>query len=106
MGMSALLERPPFATRDDAQFLSEMLDLTAHHLRGCAEFARMWAGWRVARTVADLPFVHIGLFKRLTLKTSGASHERVLRSSGTSGTSSMIALDAESSTLQSRSSLV
>jgi hypothetical protein len=54
-----------------------------------------------------LPFLHVGVFKHLDLKTEAANiqHERVLRSSATSGgsTTSCIALDMQSSLLQSRS---
>src|SRR5262249_33664207 len=45
-------------------------------------------------------------FKHLLLRSRGAAHQRLLRSSGTSGgATSQIALDEESSALQARSSL-
>ncbi|WP_445166417.1 LuxE/PaaK family acyltransferase [Mycolicibacterium sp. Dal123E01] len=53
-----------------------------------------------------MPFLHVGLFKRLDLVTSGSElkHERVLTSSATSsGIPSRVALDAHSSRLQSAS---
>jgi hypothetical protein len=67
----------------------------------------MWDRFQRAENVADLPFVHVGVFRRLTLKTEreGIEHQRTLESSSTSGTgASQIRLDAASSGLQSRSS--
>lgn len=103
--MNELLDRPPFGARDDHRFLGEMLALTEHHLAGCAEYRAMWRGWRGAATIDALPFVHVGVFKHILLRTGGAASQRVLRSSGTTGsTTSRIALDDESSALQARSS--
>jgi len=102
-----LLDRPPFAARDDERFLAEMNALTRSHLEGCAPYARMWPGAREAASVAELPFVHVGLFKHLALRTerAGLEHQRTLESSSTSGGgASRIALDALSSELQARSS--
>ncbi len=103
--MSLLLQRGPFGQPDPALFLREMNDLTRHHLAGCPEYPRIWPGWAGADQVQDLPFLHVGLFKRLTLVTNrnGIAHGRHLFSSSTSGVSSRIALDATSSRLQSES---
>lgn len=109
--MSELLERPPFGERDDARFLAEMVALTRAHREGCAPFAAMcaaqWPAVESAVTVADLPFVHVGLFKRLELVTEAPELERgrtLESSSTTGGTPSRVALDARSSELQARSS--
>ena len=103
--MSELLDRRPFAERDEARFVREMAELTQHHLDGCPEFRRMWPAWRGAASAEELPFVHVAVFKRLLLRTNNAGG-RVLRSSGTSGAAtSRIAVDEESAALQSRSSI-
>ncbi len=104
--MSELLKRQPFGRRDEDLFLKEMNNLTHHHLRGCPEYDRIWSGWNGAVGIDDLPYLHVGLFKELDLKTerSDSSHERVLHSSSTSGISSKIHLDTRSSSLQAESS--
>ncbi len=104
--MSRLLEQPPYGPRDESAFLDEANSLTRHHVEGCIEYARVWPGWQSARSVEELPFLHVGVFKHVAFKTSaeGIRHERTLKSSATtSGSSSRIALDARSSQLQSRS---
>ena len=56
----------------------------------------------------DLPWLHVGLFKHIAFKTvgDGVRHERTLRSSATSsGVPSQIALDHDSSKLQSASTM-
>jgi hypothetical protein len=106
--MSKLLDEKPFAPRDDRQFLAEMNDLSRWHLNGCPEFARIWPDWRPADRLDQLPFLHVGLFKHLLLKTSGEGivHARTLTSSTTTGASpSRVSLDARSSELQAASSI-
>lgn len=101
-----MLNTPPYGPRDDAAFLAEMNRVTRHHRLGCPEFARIWPGDDDATRVEDLPFLHVGLFKQLDLRTraEGIRHTRVLTSSATStGTSSRVALDEESNRLQSES---
>lgn len=103
--MSRLLG-DPFAPRDDAQLAAELEALTLHHRAGCAPFARMTEGWRPSGRMADVPFVHVGLFKDLLLQTEadGIRHQRRLASSATtSGISSQVALDERSSGLQGES---
>jgi hypothetical protein len=106
--MSHLLEERPFAARDDAAFLREMEELTQWHRAHCPEYARIWPEPGQSKTTADLPFLHVGLFKHLLLLTraEGIVHQRTLLSSSTTGTQpSRISLDERSSALQSRSSL-
>jgi hypothetical protein len=104
--MSNLLDNPPFAKRDQEQFLRELTELTRFQLEGCEEYRRMWPDWKCTEDVSQFPFIHVGVFKRITLRTSSATIKtgRVLRSSATtSGVSSQIVLDQKSSELQSRS---
>lgn len=106
--MSELLKLGPYAERDQGEFLREMVQLTRHHLAGCPDYARIWPAWRGAETPAELPYLHVGLFKLLNLRTqgSGIQHQRTLNSSSTSGTgASQIVMDAHSAKLQSESSI-
>ena len=108
--MSSLLQSGPYADRDDEAFLAEMVELTIHHGRWCEPFRQIAsaAHWNPesVHAASDLPFVHVGLFKRMAL-VSNAPDTNVVRtvvSSSTSGTSSRIQLDELSSRLQSASS--
>ncbi len=104
--MSELLNLAPYGPRSDGKFLDEMNALTLAHLQGCPLLPQIWPRWKPARSVADLPFLHVGLFKNLDLRTEGDGirHERTLESSSTTGTQpSRIPLDTASSELQSKS---
>ena len=102
--MTTLLAREPFGPREDTVFLGEMVGLTRRHLASCDEYHRVWPAWNGAETVEDLPFIHVGVFKNVVFRSGGVSHQRLLQSSGTSGSKrSVIALDEESSALQSQS---
>jgi hypothetical protein len=104
--MSALLQHSPFGPRDESAFLAEMNALTAGHLSQSPELRCIWREWRPAQSVAEIPFLHVGLFKSLDFRktASGKTFGRVLESSSTTGSRpSRIPLDAESSALQSRS---
>ena len=104
--MSALLDRPPYGPRDEAEFLREMEQVTQHHLAGCEPYRRIWKHWQSGGEVTALPFLHAGMFKRVFLVTGGSVRERVLQSSSTTGSQpSQIALDKFSSQLQSRSAV-
>jgi hypothetical protein len=103
--MSALLEQAPYAARDERAFLAEAVALTRAHLAGCDDYRRIWPAWEGAARVEELPWLHVGLFKHLVLRTAGVTHQRMLLSSATtSGTSSQVALDDKSGALQARSS--
>lgn len=105
--MSALLAEPPFSPRDERALLQELNELARWHLAGCPQFASMWPEFEEAAEPAELPFVHVGVFKHLSLRTEvdGIVHQRTLQSSSTSGASpSQIVLDERSSALQSASS--
>lgn len=108
--MSSLLESfkdDPYGERDDVRFLDELNSLTREHLAGCQGFGRMWPGLGDAERIEDAPFVHVGVFKHVALRTEadGIEHQRTLESSSTSGMgASQITLDAHSSRLQGQSS--
>jgi phenylacetate-coenzyme A ligase PaaK-like adenylate-forming protein len=98
----------PYAVRDDAALLAELNQLSRRHLAGCPPYKNVWPEWREARDLAELPFLHAGVFKYVRFRTEAPDikHERTLKSSATtSGKSSMISLDRESSELQSASTL-
>jgi len=105
--VSSLLQAPPFSARDESALLREMNDLTRWHLEGCAAYRAMWPDFECAATLAELPFVHVGVFKETLLQTAGEgiTHQRVLKSSSTSGVSSQIPLDTKSGELQARASV-
>ena len=97
-----------YAPRDDGLFLADMNALTRFHLDGCLEYRQVWPEFEDASGLHELPFLHVGLFKSLALKTraEGIEHQRTLKSSATSsGVSSLIALDKSSSERQSASTL-
>ena len=104
--MTELLQDPPYGSRDDDLLVKELEQLTEHHRRGCPEYARITAGWSPTGRISDLPALHVGLFKRLELRTEqeGVRRTRTLRSSSTSGDeASKVLLDERSSTFQQQS---
>lgn len=106
--MKVLLTDQPYTNRNDETLLGALRDLSKHHLKGCPEYQRIWSQWTDAEIFEQLPWLHVGLFKHLDLRThfEGVSYERTLKSSATSsGISSQIVLDSESSLMQSQSSL-
>jgi hypothetical protein len=104
--MSNLLGRNPYGPRDNSVFLAEVNRLTAHHAAWCEPYGRMFGERpRPAANIEDVPYVHVGLFKRMDMITQ-APDTKVVRSvlsSSTSGLSSRVSLDALSSRLQSAS---
>ena len=103
--MSELLDLAPYGARQDDLLLSELNAITARHLAGCQPYASLVDG-EAATELARVPHVHVGVFKHVDLRTQaeGIQHQRTLLSSGTSsGVSSRIVLDEQSSVLQSRS---
>lgn len=103
--MSTLLSMATYGTRDDSLFIKEMNALTVHHIKGSREYSAICTNWQEASKVEDLPFLHVGLFKHLNLKTISENiiHQRTLHSSSTSGISSKIFLDKKSASLHSKS---
>lgn len=86
--------------------LSELAALTEHHRQYCHPYANILTGLgfdaRTIRTCADIPFLPVGLFKKLELiSVPKDTIRRTVTSSGTTGQHvSKIALDAETMTLQ------
>jgi len=103
--MSLLLQSQPYLERKEELFLREINILSEHHFGGCKAYDRIWKGFQPAQRIEDAPFVHVGVFKRIDLKTDNSDivFKRSIHSSSTSGTSSRIALDQKSSNLQSES---
>ena len=96
----------PYGPRDDAALLAELTELTRQHRAGCSEYARIVGPETTIESFDDLPYLHVGLFKRLSLSTTrpGVSRGRTLLSSSTTGAApSAIALDDASAALQGRS---
>jgi hypothetical protein len=88
--------------------LQHLNELTLHHAANCPEYKRilsvMHPGFVAASTLADIPYLPIGLFKsHLLLSVPEADIFRVLTSSGTTGQQpSRVVLDRETAQLQSR----
>jgi hypothetical protein len=103
--VSALLDHAPYGPRDDTRLLAELNALTRRHAAHCPPYGRIVAGRPDAARLEDVPFLHVGLFKRGDFRTAaeGVRHGRTLSSSGTSGAASRIVLDEESSALQGKS---
>jgi hypothetical protein len=104
--MSRLLDLEPYGPRRDEEFLAEMNSLTAAHLSASPQLGRIWKNWHPAGSIADLPFLHVGIFKSLDMKShaQGIRYGRILESSSTTGAKpSRIPLDQTSSELQGRS---
>ena len=100
--MSQLLDQPPFGPRADDVLLDEMVVATKFHLEHSPAYRSLFATWTGANTLADIPFVHAGVFKHIHL--TSAPTGRTLVSSGTRGAQSRISVEGGSSKLQAKSS--
>jgi len=104
-----LLDVPPYSLRQaekEALLLEGLNELTQFHYRSCPDYARIidsaWSGLRTYRSLDEIPFLPVGLFKEREL-SSTASASMVLQSSGTTGqVPSRIIIDPETATRQSR----
>lgn len=102
------LDSPYQQVQDEkaAALLAGLSALTAHHARHCDGYTRILSAMPFAHAVfkslEDLPFMPVQLFKYYSLKSvDDQAVIRMLTSSGTSGqTPSRIYLDAETSRLQ------
>lgn len=79
-------------------FASLLDDLTKIHQDNCVPYRKFvdsfFEGYKPTRKIDKIPFIPIGLFKQLELKSVPDSKIiRVLQSSGTSGTASKVFLD-------------
>lgn len=111
MTFDDLLNRPPFSLpqrEKERVLLDELVALSEHHRAHCAEYARicrvMFPQSSAASSLADLPYLPVGLFKERLLSSVPPDEVfKVLYSSGTTGqTPSRITLDCETSMLQTR----
>lgn len=105
-----LLTVPPYSLAQcdkEAMLLPKLRDLTDHHRRHCRPYAdlldRVFTGAPEIRSLADLPFFPVALFKDHILKSvADEDVVKVLTSSGTTGQkASRIHLDKETARLQS-----
>jgi len=105
----ALIGAPPYSfpqAEKEAMMLEGFNRLAWHHYDRCPEYARIidlaWGGPRACRTLAEAPYLPVGLFKELDLRST-PEKAIVLNSSGTTGQRpSRIVVDSETSERQSR----
>ncbi|MBE5923177.1 MAG: acyl-protein synthetase [Lachnospiraceae bacterium] len=109
--MEEILKHAPY--EDDHvqknKILSERLDfLTRHHYENCKEYQnfidKLCGGLKTYENVEDIPFLPVGIFKRMELKSiSDDEVFKIMTSSGTSGQQvSRIFLDKETAGLQQK----
>jgi hypothetical protein len=104
-----LVSAQPYSLRQarkEEMLVEGLSDLVRHHYEACEPYARIvdkgWGGLRDYKSIADVPFLPVGLFKALDLK-SGSGPMAMLKSSGTTGqTPSRVYVDTETSERQSR----
>lgn len=104
-----LLQAPAHSHRQESKealLLPELNDLVRYHYERCAPYARMidaaWGGPRRYERLEDIPFLPVGLFKKLELSSTDAPL-MTLRSSGTSGqVPSRIVVDKATAARQSQ----
>lgn len=86
--------------------IAELTELVEHHRTHCREYANILAALgapRTYETVADLPWLPVGLFKTHELRSIPAGDVfRVLTSSGTTGAPSRVHLDRAAAAAQAR----
>ncbi len=105
----ALLDRIPYSlsqAEKEALLLPGLNELTQFHFDRCPPYARIidaaWGGLQDWRSMADLPFLPVQLFKEHMLASTTAP-SMILQSSGTTGqTPSRITVDPETASRQSR----
>ena len=103
-----LLDEPPYSLRQSAKeaiLIEGLNELTLFHYEKSPEYARIvdaaWGGLRAYRNIAEIPYLPVGLFKEMELKST-ATPSFVMRSSGTTGQrTSRIVIDNETARRQS-----
>lgn len=89
-------------------FIPEIISLTKHHAELCRGYYDILKSYNFklsnVKSISDIPFLHVRLFKQYLLKSINESEDaKLLSSSGTSGqTRSMIFLDKITAKLQTR----
>ena len=104
-----LIAAQPYSLRQaekEAKILEGVNDLTRYHCERCAEYARIldlgWGGLKQYRSLAEVPYLPVSLFKELALSSTTVP-SFVMRSSGTTGqTPSQIVIDDETAERQAR----
>jgi len=111
VSLELLLQTGPYALpqAEKAQLLLAQLNqLTRHHLERCAEYRRLCTALRPgaveARSLADVPYLSVGLFKSHRLVSVAEPDVfKTMTSSGTTGQAvSQVVLDRETAQLQAR----
>ena len=111
MTLAPYLAEPMFAlpqARKEAALLQDLLALTEEHMARCPAYRRLvevtCPDYRKARSLAELPFLPVSMFKTHELASIGPDEvHMVLTSSGTTGQAvSRILLDTATADLQSR----
>jgi Acyl-protein synthetase, LuxE len=109
MNLSALLEAPQYSLsqpQKEALLLPRFNELTEHHRQHCAAYSRLlsviYDSQGSARSMVEIPFVPVGLFKTHLLSSVPAEMVfKTVTSSGTSGQEvSRIPLDRQTAQLQ------
>lgn len=96
------------AAQRDKALAAELAELTEHHRAACPSYDRILSALDVPRgrhyeSVADLPWLPVGLFKTHDLRSIPATEVfRTLTSSGTTGARSRIHLDRAAAAAQTR----
>lgn len=96
----------PYEFREEAILLQKLNDLTRHHYQWCQSYQNLFSdGPAIADCIEDVPYVHVGLFKRMNMSTLAPESKvvRTVLSSSTSGVSSRVSLDERSSIEQASS---
>ena len=89
-----------------AQLLPELRALQAHHVSRCPAYRQIleaaWPAYADARTLTDIPYIPVGLFKRLELSSTDRASGALLSSGTTGQQPSRIVIDAETADRQSQ----
>lgn len=110
MNLEDFLKTPPYALTPEEKahnLLTLLNNLTEHHYQECPEYSRIidrLSPRRRASVLNQVPFLPVGLFKRLELRSIPKEKIfKVLTSSGTTSTqTSRIYLDNDTASLQSK----
>jgi hypothetical protein len=109
MTFDDLIEAPAFsltAAAKEVALLPELNALSTYHYENSVAYRRIadanWDGRLEARSITDVPYLPVGLFKEIELRSTSAA-SMVLQSSGTTGqTPSRIIVDGETADRQAR----
>lgn len=68
--MSKLLEHKPYSKRLDDVFLQELNELHSFHQTWSEGYSRIVSTEDSFSSIEKIPFLHVGIFKHLTLSTT------------------------------------